>query len=118
MTINEAIKEADDLRPNALKLSYKLRWLQELDRDIANMMGVDYEETSIYNYEGERELLMPAPYESVYVYHLMAEIDMAIEDSDKFVNDSTIANQKLAEAKAWYRRNHRSKDYIIGGVFH
>lgn len=106
MTINQAIKQADALRPNAVGFALKLNWVQELDIQFAEMMGIDYDPHTMKNADGTSELLMKAPHDHAYVLYLMARIDNAVEDVQSYQNDAAMANQAILEAKAWYRRNN------------
>lgn len=103
MTAQTAITQADTLRPNNLDASLKLKWLDELDAELAEMMNIDMPEPC----DADTMLLMPSPYDQVYPYHLMVKIDFALEETDLYMLDSAVANRYLGQAKAWWRRNHR-----------
>ena len=103
MTVKEAIKQADFLRPNAIDEELKALWLVEFDVEIAELKGVDVPENC---WPEDQELLMEYPKQEIYVLYLMAKIDLANEESALYANDSAVANQAIAEAKAWWYRNY------------
>ena len=116
MTISEALDRADRMRPNAVHYDDKKRSLWKLETQFAEMIGDEIPDWT--NEEEDYELLIPAPYDQSYVYHLMAFIDHAQEETDLYMIDSAMANQETKEAMAWYRRNVRQHtDTRFRGVF-
>ena len=104
MTINDAMVKADNLRMNALDDEQKARWLYELDCEIAEMMGKEIPE---WKFPCERELLMGAPHEDIYVKYLVAMIDYYNGEGELYANDITIFNDAMKKARAWWIRNNR-----------
>ena len=103
MTVQTAITQADKLRPNKLGDDIKVAWLYELDAEFAEMMNIDLPG----QYDTTTMLLIPTPYDQVYPYHIMAQIDLALEEMDRYQIDAISANQRLSQVKAWWRRNHK-----------
>lgn len=137
MTVNEAIARANELRMNTLGDEIKMEWLRTLDGQLLEMMQHDVgaaahedgtaaeqrngtaaggaERCAVWPDAGvwpeeNPELLMGAPHEMVYVYHLVAQIDYHNQESDLYANDLTLYNTAMRDARAWWRRNHRPKD--------
>ena len=106
MTINDVIVKADELRMNSLDDEQKARWLYELDCEMAEMMGV---EMPRWKFPDERELLMGAPHEDLYVKYLVAMIDYYNGEGELYANDITIYNSALQAARSWWIRNNRPK---------
>lgn len=114
MTLNAAIAKANELRPNTLNDEMKADWVAQLDGDVAEMMELP---TPSPDFPVDHELLMPAPYDYIYVYYLCALIDQANEESALYANDMAIANSAISEARAWWRRHHRpneDENYVRG----
>ena len=108
MTVNEAIKRADALRPNTFEIEAKAACVIKLDRELAEMTGA---ETPSYNWPQEDpELLMPAPHEDIYVLYLVCQIDLYNQETALYANDAAVYGSALAEAKAWWRRRNRAED--------
>jgi hypothetical protein len=104
MTVKEVICNADELRPNALEEEIKYGWVWTLDGDVANLMKREHQKNP---FPQDTELLMPHPYDEIYIFYLMAMIDTANRDSTLYANDSVMFNSAYGEAKAWWRRNNK-----------
>ena len=72
MTIFEAITRANTLRANTLGDAQKYAWANDLDGQIAEMMGKD---APLSVFPEDRELLMPSPHEEIYQLYLVSKID-------------------------------------------
>ena len=108
MTVNEAIKRADALRPNTFDDEAKARAVMNLDTELAETMGA---ETPVYAWpQTDPELLMPAPHDGVYVLYLCCRIDLYNQETALYANDAAVYETALAEAKAWRRRHVRAGD--------
>lgn len=108
MTLLTALSQANTMRPNAADDAIKAAQLYELEGRVAEMFGVDppanpYDPESDEDYE----LLMPAPYDEMYRWYLMAMIDLANEETDLYANDMEVFNASWDRAAAWYRRTTR-----------
>ena len=106
MRYSEAIDRANEMRPNAVADVRKAEWLHSFDAENAEVMG--YEQETLDWPDTDPVLMMPAPHDIIYPLYLMAMIDNAQEETDLYLNDMAISNQALLEARAWWRRNHRS----------
>ncbi len=114
MKIIEAIHAVDSLKPNSYSESDKVRWLSTLDGLIkANIIdtheGADGVTFNGYDDETptDTELLVPAPYDNIYVLWLQSQIDYANEESAKFNNSSTAYNHAYSEFQKYYNRTHK-----------
>lgn len=129
MTVNEAIKRADALRPNTFELEAKARAVINLDMELAETMrpprpprppfppeppanpAPTFPPVREYNWPQEDpELLMPAPHDGIYVLYLCCEIDLYNQETTLYANDAAVYETALAEAKAWRRRHVRAED--------
>ena len=118
MKVNEAIAEANELRLNTLDDTLKEAWLRSLDGQILEMMQLDedaqeheagtWPDAGIWP-EADPDLLLPAPHDMVYVYHLIAQIDYRNQEIALYTNDMAFYNAAMRDARAWWRRNHTPK---------
>ena len=104
MNLLKAISDANVLRPNDVPDEMKARWALALDATIAEMYQVIPQDNPWPN---DIELLAYPPYDDIYTLFLCAQIDNANEEVALYANDATIANNRLAEFKAAFRRNNR-----------
>ena len=112
MKIFEAINGLDSLKQNTYTTDDKIRWLSTLDWTVKKLMnqyvGADKVIFNGYTNETDQntELLVPAPYDEVYLRWLEAQIDYHNGEFDKF-NASIIMYNTAYEAYAnFYKRNH------------
>lgn len=114
MTINEAIARVDELRDNTMAPNIKIAWLQMVDQQvyheiIKGRVGADAVSLPDYSDEnGERVLLVPPPYDMLYVYRLEAEICYRSEEIDRQANALTRYNELMDAFAKQYAREHRS----------
>lgn len=116
MTINEAIARVDDLRDNTVATDIKIAWLQMVDQQvyleiIKGREGADavtFPDYSDNDNNGERVLLVPPPYDMLYVYRLEAEICYRSEEIDRQANALTRYNELMDAFAKKYAHEHRS----------
>lgn len=100
MTILDAIERADAMRPNAMALEYKRKWVLDLDEDVRKMMKSDA--------AGKGEgLLLEAPHDEAYVFFLASMIDIYNADMSLYANDKAVYEAAIADARAEWRRDHK-----------
>lgn len=104
MTVKETIKRADALRMNTVSEEQKAAWVSDLDGQLAEMFGI---EPPANNWPQDRELLLTAPHEEIYQLYLICKIDYYNQEMKMYANDLAFYKAALAEAQAWYRRQHR-----------
>lgn len=113
MTIIEAINRADSVKPNAYSQSEKVRWLSTLDGTVKNEIidtheGAEEIIFSGYNEETplNTELLIPAPYDDVYIRYLEMQIDYANGEYGKYNNSAAAYNTAFSAFEKYYNREH------------
>ena len=117
MTLQGAIDQADERKPNSMSRSLKVNLLSELDglicREIlakhAHLDGdPDYEHFTGYDDSTDQgtALIAPWPYDKMYAYWLMANIDEQNLEMDKYNNDSAQFNNYYRQFADWWRRTH------------
>lgn len=104
MKLSEAIKQADDLRPNAFDAAQKAIWCYEIEGAVAEMMGINAPENL---YPQDAPLLMPRPYESIYALYIAAKIDYYNEETALYQNDLAVFEEAFSRAQAWWIRTHK-----------
>ena len=113
MTIIEAIHQIDAIKPNSYSQSDKIRWLSRLDGKVKNEIintheGVNGETFTEYNEQTRTstELLIPHPYDEVYVLWLEAQMDYANGEYTKYNNSITMFNEAYEQFERFYNRTH------------
>lgn len=112
MTIIEAINRIDLLKPNNYTQEEKIGWLSTLD-GIVKKEIIDTHEGSAASFNGydvdtalDTELLVPAPYDDIYIKWLEAQIDYNNGDTNKYTNSMTMYNSAYSAFERYYNRTH------------
>lgn len=106
MTISEAIKRADTLRPNVLPEEQKAAWIYELEGKLAELFEA---RVPTNQWPEDAELSMPPPCDNVYELYLCAMICFASQETAQYANDMAVFNAAMSEARAWWRRHNRPR---------
>ena len=112
MKIIEAIQKVDALKPNNYSQEDKIKWLSTLDGIIKNEIidtheGADKVEFNGYDISSlETELLVPAPYDDVYIKWLEAQIDYHNGEIGKYSNSMTMYNSAYSAFERHYNRHN------------
>lgn len=116
MTIAEAITKVDALKPNTYSIEDKLGWLSTLDTRVKTQVIDTHElDTPIYFYgyddpeDLEIDLLVPAPYDEMYLRWLEAMIDYHNSEDDRYNNAIILFNNAYKGYKTHYTRTHMPK---------
>lgn len=104
MTVTGAMSQANELRMNTISEGQKASWVIGLDKELAERMDAV---SRVHDWPaGDGELLLPAPYDKVYVLYLCCQIDYYNNETALYGNDKTVYDEALEEALAWWRRNN------------
>lgn len=114
MTIIGAISAIDALKPNTYSNAEKIRWLSVLDgmvkREIIDTHeGNEKVEHKAYTESTSliTEMLVPHPYDEVYIRWLEAQIDYANGDYQKYNNTITAFNVAFSRFESYYHKNNK-----------
>lgn len=116
MTLIEAIGRINELKPNTYSHTDKVKWLSTLDGIIKTEIidtheGAEEVTFTGYNEDSDltTELLVPAPYDSIYLRWLDAQIDYANGEYDRYNNAVQAYNDAYTAYERNYNRTHMSK---------
>ena len=114
MTIQRALDMANAMKPNMMDRELKIAFLTEIEQLIHQeviMKHVHTEEQKTmpeYTVETDpgTQLVIPQPYDMVYVYWLMSKIDLQNLETDKYNNDRALFENAYDTMCDWYTRNN------------
>lgn len=112
MTISEAIESIDALKYNVYTQSDKIKWLSRLDlrvkKEIIDTHNVETTEFTGYTDETplDTELLVPAPYDEVYLRYMEMQIDYTNGEYGKYNNSAAMFNNAFNAYWRYYNRTH------------
>lgn len=136
MTLAELIAYVDQIRPNAFDKEMETGWVNEIEQKVydqvvsraepehaesfAEYMNPPEIPHGPYNYEedAERTLLVEDAHKAVYVTYLLAQMDYANAEIDRYNMDVTMHQAAWDNYAAEYRRNHmpRSHEFTVPPV--
>ena len=116
MKIIEAIQKIDSLKHNTFEQDLKVGWLSQLDSRVKKLIMDTHEGGENVSFTGydsntdvHTELLIGAPFESVYLRWMEAQIDYWNGEIDKYNISITMFNTEFEAYENWYRRTHMPK---------
>ena len=112
MNIQEVLDLADQMKPNMMDPRVKLKYLSEIEGLIHQEIlmkhehAEDEETLPVYTVDTDpgTELIVPAPYDMVYVYWLMSKIDLLNQEIDKYNNDRALFENAYDTMSDWWTR--------------
>lgn len=114
-SINEVLERVNRARPDAIDDETKAAWLLELDGQLYREVILRHRLTSgselpeyprNYPEDGDKPLLVPAPYDGLYDLYLMSKSDFYLRELDNYNNSALAYNTALDEWKKAYHRSH------------
>ncbi len=116
MTINEAITQIDSLKVNTYIPADKIGWLSRVDTMIKKNIIDTHEGSESVLFAGYTEgtdletvLLVPAPYDELYIRYLEAQIDYTNGEYAKYNNSILMFNAAYQAYANYYNRNNMPK---------
>lgn len=116
MTLIEAIDQANALKPNTYGHTDKVKWLSTLDGIVKREIIDTHEgaeEVTFNGYDEDTdlatELLVPAPYDSIYLRWLETMIDYANGELARYNNSAQAYNDAYNAFARYYNRTHMPK---------
>lgn len=113
MTIAKSIQLVDTQKPNTVPDELKLHWLSVLDTRIKQEIHEAFGDASAFDGYDEytamdTELLVPPPYDEIYVHWLAAQIDFAQAEYDRYNVEIAIFDSDMLAYERHYRKTHAS----------
>ena len=108
-TLQQALTRIDAICPNAWDETAKLLWLNECESMIqTRILGTAPEQCITYNADTDRstKLLVPAPFDRLYVYYVIAMCDYAAHETAHYADSMMLFNAALDEYAKWYQRTN------------
>ena len=116
MTLLEAINRIDVLKPNGYSQAEKIQWLSNLDGIVKREIIDTHEGGESVTFNGyteetslTTELLVPAPYDDVYLRYLEMQIDYANGEYGKYNNSMAMYDTSYSTFQRYYNRTHMPK---------
>lgn len=116
MTINEVLDEVDRIaKSNSIDRNQKIKWLDRLDRSIFNDL-LQYKKDNVETFDGydvdddeDTKLLVCAPYDELYVYYILAQINLVQQEVKYYNNNIAVYEDTYRNYRNFINRTYRSK---------
>lgn len=116
MKLREAIERIDGLKHNTFTQGEKVLWINQLDGRVKAEIIDTHEDGDGIPFkpytEGDdmgADLLVPEPFDSVYIRWLEAQIDYYNGELGRYNNSIAMFNEEYAAYLRYYNRNHMPK---------
>jgi hypothetical protein len=114
MTIQECLDIVDEMKPNMMSRKLKIKYLTEIEGLIWSeiVMKHEYDLNAIQRPQYTEDadpgtvLIVPEPYQMVYVYWLMSKIDMQNQEDDRYNVDRAHFENAYNTMSDWWTREH------------
>lgn len=114
MTIQEALALADDMKDNLMDDGTKISFISEAEAMVHDGIIMKCEHTPEQGicpqYDestpGDTVLLVPDRFAKLYVFYVMAAIDLKNDEMDKYNNHRALFENKYREFEDYWRREH------------
>lgn len=113
MTLMGAINHLNAVKPNSFMQAEKIKWLSTLDGIVKAEIIDTHEGGEDITFDGYtesslmQELLVPSPYDDMYIKWLEAQIDYANGEYGKYNNSITLYNAAFSAYEKYYNRTHK-----------
>lgn len=108
-TLQQALTRIDAICPNAWDDAAKIQWLNECEHMIQmRILDAAPEQCVTYDADTERgtPLLVPAPFDRLYVYYVIAMCDYAAHEAAHYADSMALFNAALDEYAKWHQRTN------------
>lgn len=124
MTIIQAIAEVDSLVPNIRSQEDKVRWLSRLDWTVKKEILDAHHGTEGADFSGydahsslHTTLLVPPPYDEIYVRWLEAQIHYYNGETDRYNEAIIMYNDAFDAYSDCYKRTHKPRGQGLRFLF-
>ncbi len=117
MTLAELIAYVDQIRPNAYDKDVETGWINEIEHKVYEQVvsravdSGDFYGPYNYDRDAERTLIVEDAHKAVYVTYLLAQMDYANMELDRYNADAAMHQAAWDEYAAEYRRNHMPRTH-------
>ena len=109
MTVAEVLEKVKDRKPNAYTDHTLLDWLNEIEATVQKEL-LDTMPEGIREYQIEKdmeeELLLPRPFNALYVTYIISMIEFNQQEFDAYNNTADLFNTQYDEAKKYYNEKY------------
>lgn len=120
LKLREVIEYASKIKPHSFDEDTLTVWVNECEGHIqTEIIGIAPVDVISYSYENdaETELILTPPHTKLYGYYLVAMIDFAHGEYQKYENTMKMYNACLDEYAKWFIRTHSKELKTVSGYY-
>lgn len=107
MTVNDAISKVKDRKPNAYSDESLVDWLNECEAMVQREIMLTVPDEIIqYDYPNDldKELILPRPYDALYVSYIKMMIEYTQEEYNAYNNTNVMYQTQYQAAQGYFNR--------------
>lgn len=106
MTLRELLNKISEEKPNSFSEAKLISFVNEVEAEVAEELNKSIVPVYTFEHDSEldKELLVPAPYDRLYVSYVKAMIDYANEEYDSYANNQAQHVQDYRDFVDWVVR--------------
>ena len=101
MTITALIEKIQEEKPNTFTAEKLLSFINEIETEVADQLFIDFVP---YEEVDDTDLLVPAPYDRLYVSYVKSQVDYANEEYASYQNNAAQHVQDFRDFVDWVVR--------------
>lgn len=103
MKLSECIEDVKQEKPNSFSDEKLTGYINELEAMVQEYLGTETEDMIVYDWtaDGDKELIVPKPYDAMYKPWLKAKIDYSNEEYYSYANNQAQFESDYEEWKAY-----------------
>ena len=117
MTIQKLINKVQEEKPNSFSTAKFIEYINEIEADVAEQINVDIpvysDDPTSDDYDLDQELIVPSPYDRLYVSYVKAMIDYANEEYASYQLNQEQHMQDFADFINWIVRTGQTDRAFI-----
>lgn len=114
MTIRDLLNRIEKEKPNSFTEADLIAFLNEVEAQVADELRIKEADVPVYEYGHDEDLdnilLVPAPYDVLYISYLKAKIDYANEEYDSYTNNQAQHVQDYKDFVDWVVREKKTTE--------
>lgn len=106
MRLSECIEAVNREKPNGFETEDLTRYVNEIEAVVSEYLEIPKDDKGEYDWkeDGHKTMLVPAPYDVLYLSFLKAKIDYANEEYESYSNNQAQFEEDLDEWKKYVVR--------------
>ena len=109
MKLSNALDQVKKEKPHSFSENHCTLFITEIEAQVQEYLGIPAADRIEYAWDTDKdkELIVPSPYDALYISFLKAKIDYANEEYESYANNQAIHDDDMANFRAWAIREDK-----------